>query len=130
MARISITCDTFLDQSSALFTGVSSYIQTQINTINSLVSVGSTGGGSFSLLCGLTGGFSTATPFFNFGGGGATTVNIPVVQSFPFKVTSITITCQSVPSTLATVHLYKNNDIVYTMDSINSRTTTFNDINI
>ena len=33
----SINCDTFLDQSSSLFTGVSSNLQTQINTINSLV---------------------------------------------------------------------------------------------
>jgi hypothetical protein len=125
-----ISCDKFLDQNSNLFTGVSSNIQTQLNTINSLVSVGSTGGGYFSILCGLTNGFSTTTPFFNFGGGGASAVNIPIVQNFTFKVTSITITCQSVPTTTATVQLYKNNDIVYAMASISSRSTTFNDINI
>jgi hypothetical protein len=125
-----ISCDKFLDQNSSLFTGVSSNIQTQLNTINTLVSVGSTGGGYFSILCGLTSGFSTATPFFNFGGGGASAVNIPIVQNFTFKVTSITITCQSVPTTTATVHLYKNNDNVYAMASISSRSTTFNDINI
>ena len=45
-----IQCETFLDQNSNLFTGVSSNLQTQINTINSLVSVGSTGGGYFSIL--------------------------------------------------------------------------------
>ena len=101
----SINCDTFLDQSSSLFTGVSSNLQTQINTINSLFSVGSTGGGYFSILCGLVNGFSTTNPFFNFGGAGVSAVNTPVVQSFPIKVTSITFTSQTVPTTSATVSL-------------------------
>ena len=39
-------------------------IQSQINTLNQYVSNGSSGGGYFSLLCGLTNGFSTSTPFF------------------------------------------------------------------
>jgi len=126
----SVNCDTFLNQSSSLFTGVSSNLQTQINTINSLVSVGQTGGGYFSILGGLANGFSTTNPFFNFGGAGVSAVNVPVVQSFPFKVTSITFTCQTTPANPATVHLYKNGSNVYTMEPINAVSKTFNNINI
>jgi hypothetical protein len=125
----SINCETFLDQDSNLFSGVSSNIQTQINTINSLVSVGSTGGGYFSILATQNSGF-VASSYWGYSSGTNPTVNNPLVFGYNFKVTSITFICQTIPTTSATVLLYKNGSSVYTMDTINALSKTFSNINI
>jgi septum formation inhibitor MinC len=124
-----INCDTFLNQSSDLFTGVSSNIQTQINTINSLVSVGSTGGGYFSILATQNSGF-IASSFWGYSSGTNPTVNNPLVFGYNFKLTSITFICQTTPTTSATVILYKNGLSVYTMSNVNSLSKTFSNINV
>lgn len=125
----SVNCDTFLDQSSSLFTGVSSNIQTQINTINSLVSVGSTGGGYFSILATQNSGFVGST-FWGYSSGTTPSVNNPLVFDYNFKVTSITFICQTIPTQSAQVKLYKNTSSVLTMDNINTTRITFSNINI
>ena len=105
-------------------------LQSQINTLNQYVSNGSSGGGFFSLLCGSINGFVSINPYWNFGGAGVSNINIPVVHNFDFKVNSITFNCQSIPSTQATVQLYKNGNVVYTMPNINTLTNTFNNMNV
>ena len=105
-------------------------LQSQINTLNQYVSSGSSGGGFFSLLCGSVNGFVTINPYWNFGGAGVSNINIPIVHNFDFKVNSITFTCQSIPSTQATVQLYKNGNVVYTMPNINALTNTFYNMNV
>ena len=125
-----VETNNFINQPSSLFTGVSSNIQTQLNTINTLVSTGSTGGGYFSILCGQANGFSTVSPYWNMGGGGINAVNTPVVQSFAFKVIAITFACQSIPTTAGTVNLIKNGTSIYTMSSINSTLVTFSNLSL
>ena len=125
-----VETNNFINQPSSLFTGVSSNIQTQLNTINTLVSTGSTGGGYFSILCGQANGFSTVSPYWNMGGGGINAVNTPVVQSFAFKVIGITFACQSIPTTAGTVNLIKNGTSIYNMSSINSTLVTFSNLNL
>ncbi|NBP15937.1 hypothetical protein EBU95_16360 [bacterium] len=125
----SVNCDTFLNQSSSLFTGVSSNLQTQINTINSLVSTGSTGGGYFSILATQNSGF-IASSYWGYSSGTNPTVNNPLVFGYNFKVTSITFICQTIPTTSAQVRLYKNGSSVYTMDPINATSKTFSNINV
>jgi len=105
-------------------------LQSQINTLNQYVSNGSSGGGFFSISAGCPTGFSTTNPFWNFGGSGVSSTNIPLIFNFDFKVNSISFTCGSVPSTQATVQLYKNGSSVYTMPNINSLSNTFNNMNV
>ena len=125
----SVNCDTFLNQSSSLFTGVSSNLQTQINTINSLVSTGSTGGGFFAITATQNSGYVTGN-YWGFNSGTNPSNNIPLVFDYSFKITSITIISQSIP-TSPVVFLIKKNAITiyespsYTIDSI-----TFNDLNL
>lgn len=105
-------------------------LQSQINTLNNYVSSGSSGGSFFSISAGCPSGFSTANPFWNFGGSGISSSNIPLIFNFEFKVNAISFTCGSVPTTQATVQLYKNGIAVYTMPNINALTNTFYNMNV
>jgi hypothetical protein len=126
----SLSCDTFLDQNSSLFTGVSSNLQNQINTINSFVSTGSTGGGYFNIVATVASGFSTTNPYWAIGGGGVSSVVIPLVNNFSFKITAITFTSQSTPTTAGSVNLLNNGTNVYSMSSISSTSITYSNLNI
>ena len=131
----SISCDTFLDQSSSLFTGVSSNLQNQINSISGIISSG--GGGYFSIYATQNTGFSTSLRYWGYSSGSNLSVNVPLIFSYGFKVTSITFSWQTTPTTAGIVQLYKNNTNVYEMTSITSSGAnnnlnyiTFNDINV
>ena len=104
-------------------------LQSQINTLNQYVSNGSSGGGFFSILATQNTGF-IANTYWGFNSGTNPTSNIPLVFSYDFKVNSITFTCLSIPTTQATVYIYKNGSVVYTMPNINALTNTFYNINI
>jgi hypothetical protein len=123
----SINCETFLDQDSNLFSGITSNLQSQLNSINGLVTSG--GGGCFAILATQNSGF-VANSYWGYSSGTNPTVNNPLVFGYNFKVTSITFICQTIPTTSATVLLYKNGSSVYTMDTINALSKTFSNINI
>ena len=93
--------------------------------INGLVN----NGGCFAILATQNTGF-VANTYWGFNSGTNPTTNIPLVFGYAFKLSSITITCQSVPTSAATVRILQNGSVIYTMSSINSLTQTFNDINM
>ena len=123
----SINCETFLDQDSNLFSGITSNLQSQLNSINGLVTSG--GGGCFAILATQNTGF-VANSYWGFSSGSNPTVNNPLVFGYAFQVTSITFIAQITPSTSGTVLLYKNGQSVYTMSDINSTSKTFSNIDI
>jgi hypothetical protein len=50
-----------------------------------------------------------ANPYWAMGGGGVSAVNVPLINSFDFKVNSTNSSVsQAVPTSSATVFLYKN----------------------
>ena len=104
-------------------------LQSQINTLNSVITSGNNGGGFFCITATQNSGF-IANTYWGYNSGTNPTVNIPLVFSYEFKVNSITFTCLSIPSTQATVYLYKNGNIVYTMPNINTTSITFSNINV
>jgi len=104
-------------------------LQSQINTLNSVITSGNNGGGFFCITATQNSGF-IANTYWGYNSGTNPTVNIPLVFSYEFKVNSITFTCLSIPSTQATVYLYKNGNIVYTMSHINTTSITFSNINV
>ena len=116
-------------QDSALFDGITSNIQDQLDSLNSGIT-SSTGGGAFSIQCAMSTGF-IASRYFQFGG--AISVlgnNVPLQFDFDFVVTGINIQIlQTMGASTATVKLIKNNVAVQTIfiDSVNVN---YVDINI
>ena len=121
-----IETNTFLDQNSNLFTGISSNIQTQINTINSLVS---SGGGYFAITATQNSGYIPNT-YWGFNSGTNPSVNIPLVFAYSFKIISITIISQSTPTSPVEFVLSKNAVTIYTSPSYTIDSISFNDLNL
>jgi hypothetical protein len=101
-----------------------STIQDQINAIL----YGNNAGGYFSITATQNSGF-IANSYWGFNSGTNPTVNIPLVYAYPFRIVGIVISCQSTPSTSATVRIIKNGTSVYEI-TVNSTLNTFQGLTI
>jgi hypothetical protein len=101
---------------------VNTTIQAQINTLIN-------NGGCFCILATQNAGF-IANSYWGFSSGSNPTTNIPLVFSYGFRIIGITITCQTNPSSSATVQIRRNGSLHQEFTGINSTLNTFDNLTL
>lgn len=117
-------------QDSALFDGITSNIQDQLDSLNSGIITSTGGGGCFSIEAAMSTGF-VASRFFQFGGSALyLAVNVPMKLGYDFKISAISINlAASMGTGTATIKLYKN-DVAISTYIIDATNNFFNNLDI